>query len=264
MQHVARKRFGQHFLHDQAVIDHIIQAIGPVPGQNIVEIGPGLGALTRPLLEAAGSLDVVELDRDVIPRLMENCAGLGDLRVHAVDVLKFDFARLATGGEGLRIVGNLPYNISTPLIFHMLNYRGLIRDMHFMVQKEVAERMAATAGDSAYGRLSVMVQLRCAVIPLFTVGPEAFKPAPKVESAVVRMLPYDVPRVQILDDDAVALVVSRAFGQRRKTLRNCLKGLFAAEQIDALGIDPARRPETLTVEEFAKLGNALARMEQPG
>jgi 16S rRNA (adenine1518-N6/adenine1519-N6)-dimethyltransferase len=253
--HRPRKRFGQNFLHDEMVIDRIVRAVDPRPGDRLVEIGPGLGALTRPLLRAAGRLDAIEIDRDLIPLLQQHCAGLGELRLHHLDVLNCDLSLLAEG-KPLRLVGNLPYNISTPLIFHLLRQLTLIRDMHFMVQKEVAERMAAAPGTPSYGRLGVMVQLHCTVDILFNVGAGAFKPAPKVESAVVRLAPHARPPVYVNDPSRFAEVVRTAFNQRRKTLRNALKGRLTAEQMIDLGIDPGRRPETLTLAEFAGLSNA--------
>jgi len=255
--HRPRKRFGQNFLHDPAVIGRIIRAIDPRPDEHLVEIGPGLGALTRPLLSAVGHLAAVEIDRDVIPHLKEICDGSGELRIHNLDVLKCDFATIAAG-QALRLVGNLPYNISTPLLFHLLKQLPVIRDMHFMVQKEVAERLAAAPNTEHYGRLGIMVQLRCTVELLFTVGPGAFKPAPKVDSAVVRLIPHREMPVKIIDERRFAELVTRAFSQRRKTLRNALKGLLTTEQIEALGIDPMRRPETLGLADYAALSNALS------
>lgn len=253
--HRPRKRFGQNFLHDPAVIGRIIRAINPHPTEHLVEIGPGLGALTRPLLSAVGRLDAVEIDRDVIPHLQETCAGCGELLIHNMDVLKCDLASISEG-QPVRLVGNLPYNISTPLIFHLLKQLPVIRDMHFMVQKEVAERLAAAPATEHYGRLSIMVQLHCVVKLLFTVGPGAFKPAPKVDSAVVRLTPHREMPVKINDERRFAELVTRAFSQRRKTLRNALKGLLTAEEIEALGIDPIRRPETLSLADYAALSNA--------
>ncbi len=258
--HRARKRFGQNFLHDPNVIARILRAIKPLAGEALVEIGPGLGALTRPLLEASANLEVVEIDRDVIPHLQAQCAGVGELHVHNVDVLKFDFTALSQRlGAPLRLVGNLPYNISTPLLFHALDHASYVRDMHLMVQKEVAERMAAAPNSDAYGRLSVMVQWRCQVELLFLVGPGAFKPAPKVDSAVVRLTPHTTAPVQVDDGKLFADLVNRAFSQRRKTLRNALKIYLTAEQISAVGIDPGLRPEVLSLAQFAALANAAAR-----
>ncbi len=257
MSHIARKRFGQNFLHDVGVIQHIVSLVGPEPGQHIVEIGPGKGALTQYLLKETDVLDVIELDRDLIPVLERVCAGLGELRIHSADVLRFDFAALATDGRPLRLVGNLPYNISTPLLFHVLEKVQCVQDMHFMLQKEVVQRMAASPGDPDYGRLSVMIQYYCYVDPLFLVDPDAFSPAPKVESMVVRLVPHTEPRVQVTSTTHFAAVVKQAFAQRRKTLRNTLKGLLSEDQIRAQGIDPTLRAETLSLEQFAKLSNAL-------
>jgi len=254
--HRPRKRFGQNFLHDPAVIEDILHAIDPRPGEHLVEIGPGLGALTRPVLKAAKRLDVVEIDRDLIPHLQASCATYGELRIHNLDVLKFDFTALAAG-HTLRVFGNLPYNISSPLIFRLLEQLPVIHDMHFMLQREVAERMAAAPATEQYGRLSVMVQWRCAVEMLFDVGPEAFKPAPKVESAVVRLIPHRRAPVQVGDERVFAEVVRQAFSQRRKTLRNALKGVLTADEIASLAIDPQRRPETLSLADYALLSNAL-------
>lgn len=255
-RHRPRKRFGQNFLHDPAVIKRIIRVIDPRANEHLVEIGPGLGALTRPLLHAVGRLDVVEIDRDIIPLLLESCAGYGELGVHNRDILKFDFTSLAPG-QALRVIGNLPYNISTPLIFHLLKQLHVIRDMHFMLQREVAERLAAAPATEQYGRLSVMVQWHCTVELLFTVGPGAFKPAPKVNSAVVRLTPHRQAPIHVNDEKRFAELVNQAFSQRRKTLRNALKGLLTAEEIESVAIDPMRRPETLSLADYAMLGNAL-------
>jgi len=257
MQHQARKRFGQNFLRDHTVIDRIVRAINPQPGDRLVEIGPGLGALTGPLLEALGSLDVVELDRDLIPRLHEQFAGVGELRVHQADALRFDFRSLVQGDERLRVAGNLPYNISTPLIFHLIEQAPVIRDMHFMLQKEVVDRLAAAPDSADYGRLGVMVQYYCRVERLFTVPPGAFHPVPKVDSAVVRLVPHTAPPVKVNDEGVFARVVAQAFSQRRKTLRNTLRGLVGAETMSALDIDPGRRAETLSLAEFAALANTV-------
>ena len=254
--HRPRKRFGQNFLNDPEVVERIIRVIDPHPDEHLVEIGPGLGALTRPLLSAIGNLDVVEIDRDVIPLLKESCGTYGELRIHNQDVLKFDFTSLAAG-HALRVIGNLPYNISSPLIFHLLEQLPVIHDMHFMLQREVAERLAATPATEHYGRLSVMVQWRCSVQLLFNVGPAAFNPAPKVDSAVVKLTPHRQSPIHVNDDKRFAKLVKQAFSQRRKTLRNTLKGLLTAEEIAALSIDPMRRAETLSLNEYALLSNAL-------
>ncbi len=262
VKHRARKRFGQNFLHDPGIIQRIIDAINPRPEDALVEIGPGLGALTEHLLRAAGKLQAVELDRDLIPHLERELAPLGELSIHNADALKFDFATLYQG-EKLRLVGNLPYHISTPLIFHLLENAALIRDMHFMLQQEVVDRMAAPPGGGDYGRLSIMVQYHCRVDKLFSVPPGAFNPPPKVYSAIVRLLPYEAPPVDVGDEARFAELVARAFTQRRKTLRNNLKGLLDAEAIEACGIDPGRRPETLSLEEYAALSRRLVLEASP-
>jgi len=256
--HRPRKRFGQNFLHDPGVIEHIVAAIRPRPGEQLVEIGPGRGALTVPLLEAAGRLTAIELDRDLIQPLQQRCHRTGEVTVHAADALRFDYCTLADGTP-LRILGNLPYNISTPLLFHLLDQRHCIRDMHFMLQKEVVERMAARPGSGQYGRLSVMLQYRCMVSPLFTIGPDAFDPPPKVDSGFVRLEPFARPPVTVADEAVLADVVRQAFAQRRKTLRNTLRGLLDADEIRRAGIDPARRAETLDLGDFAALANQAAR-----
>ena len=253
--HRPRKRFGQHFLHDPDVRGRIVAAIQPSPGEHLVEIGPGLGALTRPLLQATGTLDVIEIDRDLIPLLKRELGTLGHLRIHHGDALQFDFNALATRAEKLRVVGNLPYNISTPLIFHLLTQHH-ITDMHFMLQQEVVERITATPGGKSYGRLSVMVQYHCRAEKLFTVPPDAFNPPPQVHSAIVRLTPWPHPLLQATEPSHFRHLVNQAFSQRRKTLRNALKGLLDHTTIAALGIDPKRRPETVTLEEFVRLADA--------
>ena len=255
--HQSRKRFGQHFLRDFGVIQRILQAIRPLPDQHLVEIGPGLGALTGPLLAAAGRLEVVELDRDLIPPLQHRCKGTGELLIHNADALSFDFSQLRRDQRRLRVLGNLPYNISTPLLFHLLEQADHIGDMHFMLQKEVVERMAASPGEAAYGRLSVMLQYRCRVEPLFTIPASAFTPPPKVESAFVRLIPSAQPPVAVADEQCFAALVRQTFSQRRKTLRNTLRGILGAADIEAAGVDPGARPETLGLAEFAALSNRL-------
>lgn len=254
----ARKRFGQHFLHDPQVIARIIALIRPLPQQHLLEIGPGRGALTRPLLRAAQRLEAIELDRDLIPQLRHYCQGIGELQVYPADALTFDFARLRRDQRLLRVVGNLPYNIATPLLFHLLAQASHLDDMHFMLQKEVVERMVASANASAYGRLSVMVQYRCQVECLFTIGRGAFRPPPKVESAFVRLRPYRQPLVAVRDEACFRDIVRCAFSRRRKTLRNALRPLLSAQAMAAVGIDPQARPETLALPEFALLADALA------
>ncbi len=254
--HHPRKRFGQHFLHDPVVIQRLLAAIHPQPGQPLVEIGPGLGVLTRPLLAAAGTLEVVELDRDLAARLQAEA--IPGLRVHQADALEFDFASLRQDTRKLRLVGNLPYNISTPLLFHLLAQIESIADMHFMLQKEVVARLTAAPNSAHYGRLTVMIQRHCRADWLFGVGTGAFRPPPRVESAVVRLTPHQPPPVTLLDEALFATVVARAFGQRRKTLRNSLRGLLEPAAMQQLGIDPGARPETLTLDEFAALANYAA------
>lgn len=258
--HRARKRFGQHFLHDRGVIDKIIAAIAPVPGDRLVEIGPGLGAITLPLLDRIGELDAVEIDRDAILHLREHAAARGTLRIHEGDVLEFDFAALVrpamAAGTRLRLVGNLPYNISTPLLFRLIEQRELFVDMHFMLQKEVVDRMAATAGEEAYGRLSVMLAPWLRVQPLFDIGPGAFKPPPRVESTFVRLIPHAQPPFELADPRAFSSVVAAAFSQRRKTLRNALRALADEAAFARAGVDPQRRGETLSVAEFVALADA--------
>jgi len=259
-QHRARKRFGQNFLTDPYVVAGIVAAISPHRDDHIVEIGPGLGVLTESLLPCVTAMDAVELDRDIIPKLEAHCRSLGDsygeLHIHQADALKFDFASLAKDGRPLRIVGNLPYNNSTPLMFRLLEIHNIIQDMHFMLQKEVVDRLAAAPGGKDYGRLSVMMQYYCKVESLMDVPPEAFTPAPKVNSAVVRLMPYREPPVSVDNVNHLETLVAQAFSQRRKTLRNTLKPMLSAEKMEALGIDPKRRAETLSLAEFAMLSNA--------
>jgi 16S rRNA (adenine1518-N6/adenine1519-N6)-dimethyltransferase len=257
--HRARKRFGQNFLRDRGIISRIVRAIGPRPGERLVEIGPGQGALTEPLLEAAdGHLEVIELDRDLIPGLRVQFFNHPDFVIHEGDALKFDFRALRGEGQPLRVVGNLPYNISTPLIAHLLEAGDAIADMHFMLQKEVVERLAAAPGGPDWGRLSVMAQYRCRVESLFVVPPEAFVPRPKVDSAIVRLTPHAELPYPAVDEGLLFSLVREAFGQRRKTLRNNLKGRIEAEALATLDIDPSRRPQTLSVEEFVRIANHLA------
>ncbi|MCP5141516.1 MAG: 16S rRNA (adenine(1518)-N(6)/adenine(1519)-N(6))-dimethyltransferase RsmA [Chromatiales bacterium] len=262
-EHRARKRFGQHFLHDPYVISRLLAAIAPQPEDRLVEIGPGLGALTCPLLERAGRLHVVELDRDVIPLLQRDCGGKGRLEITEADALRFDFGSLVENDKPLRLVGNLPYNISTPLIFHLLETSARVQDMHFMLQKEVVDRICAQpigqGGSKDYGRLSIMVQYYCQTEHLFDVGPGAFNPPPKVDSAIVRLIPHAKPPVQVDDMKTFRELVAKAFTQRRKTLRKILKGQLPADAIEALGLDSNLRPEQLSLADFAALANRLTR-----
>jgi len=303
----ARKRFGQHFLHDQGILRRIVDAIAPQPGDRLVEIGPGEGALTLPLLRACHRLVAIELDRDLIASLAERARGVGELQIISADVLTVDFTALAAGAAPgvdpsrpslasgdrsrpspasaapglvpggrsrpsvataalgllpgavalLRIAGNLPYNISTPILFHCLDHAASIQDMHFMLQKEVVERMAAPPGSKTYGRLSVMLQLRCTVEPLFGVAPGAFRPPPKVDSAVVRLTPLPAHALPGVDMRVVERVVKAAFGQRRKTLGNALRDVASTAQIEAAGIDPRTRAEQLAPAAFVVLARQL-------
>ena len=250
----ARKRFGQNFLVDAHYVRRIVDAIGPQPGDNLVEIGPGMGVLTAPLIERAGHVATIEIDRDLAAALRERFDAQA-LALHEGDALDFDFARL---GPALRVVGNLPYNISTPLLFHLLAYADRLRDVHVMLQKEVVARMAARPGSSDYGRLSVMLQVSFAVERLFVIPPGAFRPAPKVDSAFVRLTPLAEHAPAITDRALFARVVAAAFGQRRKTLRNALASICDEAALRAAGIDPAARGETLAVGDFVRLANALA------
>jgi len=251
MKHIPRKRFGQNFLTDQGVIQAIVRTIHPQPDDVMVEIGPGLGALTDPLLKILPRLHVVEIDRDIITRLQNNYPA-AKLAIHAGDALKFDFSTL---GERIRVVGNLPYNISTPILFHLSETIGNIIDMHFMLQKEVVERMVAAPSTPEYGRLSVMLQYRYAMELMFIVPPDAFHPAPKVESAIARMIPYAVLPHPAKDAALFGAIVTAAFGQRRKVLRNTLKSYLDDAGFAALGIDPGLRAENLGFEKFVAIAN---------
>ncbi len=261
MKHIARKRFGQNFLVDRGVIDAIVRAIDPQPNDCMVEIGPGLAALTEPLMaakRAASSeqaLNVVELDRDLVARLRKRFKP-EQLVVHEADALKFHFAQLLTSPQqNLRVVGNLPYNISSPLLFHLMEIADQVRDQHFMLQKEVVERMVASHGDSEYGRLSVMLQVRYDMEMLFEVPPEAFDPPPKVTSAIVRMIPIPASDLKMKDEALFAKLVATAFSQRRKMLRNTLKDYAAA--MEAVGIIPTARAEDVAVEDYVQLCNVV-------
>ena len=258
MKHIARKRFGQHFLSDHGIIDAIVREIGPAPGQCMVEIGPGLAALTQPLVERLGQLTVVELDRDLAQRLRAH----PQLRVVESDVLKVDFSALArtllpaASAPKLRVVGNLPYNISSPILFHLLAHVQAIEDQHFMLQTEVIDRMVAQPATADYGRLSVMLQWRYRMELLFIVPPDAFDPPPKVDSAIVRMVPIESPLE--CEQRKLEKVVTKAFSQRRKVIRNCVAGMFSEAQLVEAGIDPQLRPETIPLEAYVQLARMLA------
>jgi 16S rRNA (adenine1518-N6/adenine1519-N6)-dimethyltransferase len=255
-QHKARKRFGQNFLTDTHVIRKIIAAVNPAKTDNVVEIGPGQGAITGPLLEHCTRLQAVELDRDLAAMLERKFAGHGGFILHQGDALDFDFSTLAAEGP-LRVVGNLPYNISTPLLFRLLEFFPLIKDMHFMLQKEVVERITASPGSKEYGRLSVILQYYCHVDYLFTVPPGAFFPAPKVESAIARLTPRKPEELRAGNEAFFRNLVKIAFQQRRKTLRNTLKQLPGDLDLSAVTLDLTRRPETLSVAEFVELAKQL-------
>ena len=258
--HRARKRFGQNFLRDTHIIDQIVTAVMPADNEQAVEIGPGLGALTEPLAERLDTLHVIEIDRDLAHRLRHHPFIRDKLVIHETDALKFDFRSLQENGKKLKIFGNLPYNISTPLLFHLFTFRDIISDMHFMLQQEVVRRMAASPGTKAYGRLTVMTQYFCRVEPILSVPPGAFTPPPKVDSAVVRLTPRPWP---LTADDPALLnrLCQAAFGQRRKTLRNSLSQLLNSDQLEQLGINPGSRAEQLTIDDFVRLANYLA--QQP-
>lgn len=256
--HTARKRFGQNFLHDPYIIDQIVSAINPQAGENLIEIGPGLAALTEPVCALVDQLTVVELDRDLAARLKSHPFLGPKLNVIEADALKFDFATLMKDHKPLRIFGNLPYNISTPLMFHLFSFAGKVSDMHFMLQKEVVNRLAASAGEKNYGRLSVMAQYHCQVVPVLHVPPGAFKPAPKVDSAVVRLLPHKEKPVKVNSEASLNQVCAMAFNQRRKTIRNSLKKLVSEQTMLDLGINPEQRAENLTLNDYANLANTIS------
>lgn len=262
-QHRPRKRFGQNFLHDSVIIDRITASVGPRVDQHLLEIGPGQGALTTSLIESGCRLDVVELDRDLIPGLLAAFSLNPRFKLHSADALKFDFASLledsqeGTTQQRLRVVGNLPYNISTPLIFKLLEDSAIIEDMHFMLQLEVVERLAAVPGNKNWGRLGIMAQYQCRVEHLFDVPPHAFHPQPKVQSAIVRLTPWQASPWPQCDASALRILVKSAFAHRRKTLRNNLKGIIDSTQLEALGIDPGARAESLELTQFIEITNAI-------
>ncbi len=253
MKHVARKRFGQNFLTDDHVLNNIIDAIGPRKGDAMVEIGPGLAAMTSLLLKVLAHMHVVELDRDLVARL-EKAYPRERLTVHSGDALKFDFGAIPVpAGQKLRVVGNLPYNISSPLLFHLAAFAPLVEDQHFMLQKEVVERMVAEPGTKAYSRLSVMLQWKYDMELLFVVPPTAFDPPPQVDSAIVRMIPR--PQPLAVEGARLEAVVQKAFSQRRKVIRNCVAGMFTEAQLVEAGIDPGARPEAVSLEQYVALAN---------
>ncbi|MDX7987081.1 16S rRNA (adenine(1518)-N(6)/adenine(1519)-N(6))-dimethyltransferase RsmA [Xenorhabdus sp. 12] len=257
--HHARKRFGQNFLTDQFIIDSIVDAMNPQAGQAVVEIGPGLGALTEPVGERMDKMTVVELDRDLAARLHVHPKLKDKLTIIQQDAMTVDFGQIAKElGQPLRVFGNLPYNISTPLMFHLFSYTDAIADMNFMLQKEVVNRLVAGPGSKAYGRLTVMAQYYCHVIPILEVPPTAFTPAPKVDSAIVRLIPHKVIPNPVHDIRVLARITTQAFNQRRKTIRNSLGNIFSVEQLLELGIEPSTRAENISVEQYCKMANWLS------
>jgi 16S rRNA (adenine1518-N6/adenine1519-N6)-dimethyltransferase len=256
-----RPRFSQNFLRDRSIIAHMVEVIDPTPDEILAEIGPGLGALTAPLLRRVAHLHVVEIDTELAAALRRRFAGENRLEVHPGDALGFDFTSLVSNAEHLRVVGNLPYHISTPLLFHLFAQLAVIQDMHFMLQRELVQRIVASPGGRTYGRLSVMTQFYCTVEKLFDVSPGAFHPIPKVASALLRLVPRREPPAPLKDHAALEKLVGRAFSQRRKTLRNSLKPWIRENQIRGAGVDPNRRPETLTLVEFTALANTLAQSD---
>lgn len=251
--HRPRKRFGQHFLHDTGVINRIIDAIQPREQDLVVEVGPGEGVLTHRLAERCGSLHALEIDRDLAAALQHHYQGRSTVTIHQVDALKFDLCSIAQANQTIRLVGNLPYNVSTPLLFHFMRHASCIDDMHFMLQKEVVDRLVAKPGNKIYGRLSVMIQMLCDTEQLFDIGPGAFRPPPKVWSAVVRLRPRSRPLINLQQVTTMEQLTQQVFSQRRKTLRKSLQGRVSAEALEQHGIDSSRRPETLTLEEFVVL-----------
>jgi 16S rRNA (adenine1518-N6/adenine1519-N6)-dimethyltransferase len=257
-QHKARKRFGQNFLIDQQVIGQIVTAINPSSDDNLIEIGPGMAAITEHLVKLCPSMTLVELDRDLIEFLKRKLIDHPSVSIINGDALKTNFGEFYQG-EKLRLVGNLPYNISTPLLFHLLDTKEYIRDMHFMLQREVVDRLSASPGEKSYGRLSVMIQYHCRVMPLIPVPPSSFNPAPKVQSAVVRLTPYDEPPHKAENPELLSKIVSLCFQQRRKTLKNCLNSYAQYILSDTNTVDLTKRPEQLSVAEFVDLSNCINR-----
>ncbi|AFJ03633.1 Dimethyladenosine transferase [Methylophaga frappieri] len=258
----ARKRFGQNFLQDAGIIDAIISAIAPEASQHLVEIGPGRGALTGPLLASGARLDVIELDRDLLPLLTAQYEQESQFRIHQADALKVDFRQLQQNDEKLRVIGNLPYNISTPILFHLLQHADIIEDMCFMLQKEVVERICATPSSKQYGRLSVMIQCQCETAQLLSVPPEAFEPVPKVHSAIVYLRPASHFNLDNKALGALNKLVTQAFSQRRKTIANTLKNIVSQAVFEAAGIEPSQRPETISVSQYVHLQKILAEQEK--
>ena len=254
MNHAARKRFGQHFLTSSDIIEQIVSAIAPQQGETIVEIGAGRAAITEPLADSGATLHAIEFDRDLVTRRSRQFRDRANVIIHEADALQFDFATL---GDELRIVGNLPYNISTPLLFHLLTFRNIVTDMHFMLQKEVVDRISAAPGNKDFGRLTIMLGCQLEVVPLFEVTPDAFTPPPKVMSSVIRMRPFPHDRFDIQDEQTLGKIVKQAFSRRRKTLRNALQGLASEAEIEAAGLESGKRPEQIPVDGWIRLANLL-------
>ena len=261
-EHKARKRFGQNFLNDEYIINSIVDLINPSNEDVLIEIGPGLGALTRPTLDKVSHLNVIELDKDLVTRLKDDKKLSHKLSIFEADALTFDFSQFYKKNKKIRVFGNLPYNISTPLIFHLLTFHSLFLDMHFMLQKEVVNRMCAQPNSKAYGRLSVMTQYFCSVTPVLEVPPSSFTPQPKVDSAIVRLLPFDKIAQPTKSIKLLEKVTKIAFSQRRKTIRNSLKSLFEPDELISYGFDLKLRPENLTVEHYIYLSNKLFEKSQ--
>lgn len=262
-KHRARKRFGQNFLRDRRVVERIVDTLAPGPGQHVLEIGPGQGALTEQILASGARVDAIELDRDLSAGLQALFARHDNATLHQADILRFNIADLAPDTGTLRIIGNLPYNISTPCLFHLFESQSLIRDMLFMLQREVVDRLAAAPGDTDYGRLSIMAQYHCRVEPLFDVPPSAFSPQPRVTSSIVRLVPHASPPWPARDHQALQLLVRTAFSRRRKTLKNAVKGLISEQALQDCGLDAGQRPETLSIADFVTLSNALSESSDP-
>lgn len=262
-QHKARKRFGQNFLIDHGIINGIVRAVHPKKDDQIVEIGPGKGAITELLAAECDNLSVIELDRDLVPWLKVKFEKHPNFKLFQADALRFDFNDLMVDNQPLRIVGNLPYNISTPLIFHLLSYSGKVKDMHFMLQKEVVKRMTAQPGSGAYGRLGIMVQYYCQTEDLFEVPPTSFDPPPKVDSAIVRLVPHKTLPFVANNVKTLESLVNAAFQQRRKTLRNTLKQILTEEQLAQMPVDLSLRPENISIEDYVKMSNILGDLTLP-
>lgn len=254
-----RKRFGQHLLIDKPTISTIVQAINPAPRQNLCEIGPGLGAITLPVLKQAGTLQAIEIDRDLVKQLSQSCKDIGELKLYQADVLKFNFNEIASPNRPVRLIGNLPYNISTPILFHLMQFSDVITDMHFMLQKEVVDRITAAPGNSEYSRLSIMVQSYYKVESLFDIAPHMFSPPPKVTSSFMRLQPGTVEQEKIIDRSLFNKIIEIAFQQRRKTIKNSLACIASSTELQQASIDPKQRPQEVSIQQYINLSNQLSR-----